>query len=551
MGLNLKNGLELGKKMISGSEQIVKESKNKYHLILEEIDELISILNEKFEYEYINEKIHKKLLGYKKLNLLSKPFLEFIHPNDVKKVFKLLRRASKVFKEAQEIRIKNLFGKYLWVELKAKKFEENHNQIKILVILKEVTKHKDLENKLKKAEKQIKQLSKSFPEIRFWNIFNPKEYQEAIHSSNDMLYNVIENIPHYIFWKDINLRYLGCNNNYARFIGVKYPEDIIKKTDNDLLISKEIVQELHEHELRVITSDIAEFHFEQRWEQENGSELWLDINRIPLHDSRNNVLGILVTYDDITYRKIAEQKIRESEKRFRNLNKIKSELLTRASHELNTPLMTIKGFTELLLLKYKYSFDIQELFLVNRIKKGCNRLETLIKDVLKTAELKSGSIEMNMTKGDLSSIIKSCVKELKTFADSRNHTIKLVLDDNILSNFDIEYIQQVLNYLITNAIKYTPSNGIITIQSQIKNNFIIISIKDTGIGFTHNELKQLFKRFGKIERYGQGFDVISEGFGLGLYITKKIIELHNGEIWVNSEGRNKGSTFYFTLPITS
>ncbi|MBA7600856.1 Adaptive-response sensory-kinase SasA [subsurface metagenome] len=100
-----------------------------------------------------------------------------------------------------------------------------------------------------------------------------------------------------------------------------------------------------------------------------------------------------------------------------------------------------------------------------------------------------------------------------------------------------------------NAIKYTPIGGTITIDSHQKNNHYIISIKDTGIGLTKKEIAQLFTQFGKIERYGQGWDVGIEGTGLGLYISKELIDLHNGKIWVESEGRNKGSTFFFSLPI--
>ena len=74
-------------------------------------------------------------------------------------------------------------------------------------------------------------------------------------------------------------------------------------------------------------------------------------------------------------------------------------------------------------------------------------------------------------------------------------------------------------------------------------------MEDNGIGFTEDEKEQIFKQFGKIERYGQGWDLGIEGSGLGLYISKKIVELHGGKIWVESEGRNKGSTFYFSLPI--
>jgi signal transduction histidine kinase len=85
---------------------------------------------------------------------------------------------------------------------------------------------------------------------------------------------------------------------------------------------------------------------------------------------------------------------------------------------------------------------------------------------------------------------------------------------------------------------------------EITDNNANISMKDTGIGLTDEEKSKIFTQFGKIERYGQGFDVISEGSGLGLFISKKIIELHEGSIWVKSDGRNKGSTFCVSLPLT-
>lgn len=102
--------------------------------------------------------------------------------------------------------------------------------------------------------------------------------------------------------------------------------------------------------------------------------------------------------------------------------------------------------------------------------------------------------------------------------------------------------------ILINAINYTPLGGEIKIFSEVKSNFFIISIEDNGIGFSAEEKNQLFKQFGKIERYGQEWDVRIEGTGLGLYIAKKIIELHGGNIWMKSEGRNRGSKFYFSLP---
>ncbi len=103
--------------------------------------------------------------------------------------------------------------------------------------------------------------------------------------------------------------------------------------------------------------------------------------------------------------------------------------------------------------------------------------------------------------------------------------------------------------ILINAINYTSLGGEIKIFSEVKSNFFIISIEDNGIGFSAEEKNQLFKQFGKIERYGQGWDVGIEGTGLGLYIAKKIIELHGGNIWMESAGRNRGSKFSFSIPI--
>jgi len=540
--MNSMNYLEIDKEDSNLLEEKLKKFEKKYHFISDNLSVLITMLNDKFEFEYFNENVHKKLLGYRYSNLINKSFLNIVHPDDLKKLVKFLKKCTKHFGECQEIRLKHKKGNFVWVEIEAKKFTDENNQKMFLVFLKDINKYKNLEKELREKEKKIKDLSNSIPEIRFWNLFNPKKCQEAIHSSNDMLHNIIESVPQYIFWKDLNLVYLGCNSNYAKFIGFIDPMDIINKKDKDVLTNKEKVSKLHEQELKVINSNIAEYHHEDIWEFHNGKKIWLDINRIPLHDSKGNVIGTLVSYEDITFRKKTEEELIK-------LNNLKSDLLTRASHELKTPLMSIKGFTDLLLLKYEPILHDDELFLVKEIKKGCSRLERLVKDVLKTADLETGLIELKKSKNDLSTVIKDCVADLNKFADSRNHTIKLNLHDRMITYFDKEQIQDLIGNILTNAIKYTPPTGKIEIKSEKQNNFFIISIKDNGIGLTEEEKDILFTRFGKIERFGHGFDVITEGSGLGLYTAKTIIKLHGGEMWVKSDGRKKGSTFCFSLPL--
>ena len=247
---------------------------------------------------------------------------------------------------------------------------------------------------------------------------------------------------------------------------------------------------------------------------------------------------------DITEKKKAEQELVK-------LNSLKSELLRRTSHELKTPLVSIKGFSDLLLTVHKEKLDDYVLATIHEIRLGCERLESLIQDILKTSELEAESVELKKSEEDLSFLIKLCVKELQGLIRLRNHEINLDIHDKLITSFEPDQIHLVISNLLNNAIKYTPPNGKIEVKSAITDNSILISIHDNGIGITNEEKKRLFSQFGKIERYGQGLDIISDGSGLGLFITKRIVELHGGKIRVKSGGRNKGSIFYFTLPLTT
>ena len=138
---------------------------------------------------------------------------------------------------------------------------------------------------------------------------------------------------------------------------------------------------------------------------------------------------------------------------------------------------------------------------------------------------------------------------MKGLTTLRNQSILFDSTKNVEAMIDKERIYEVISNLLLNAVKYTPPGGIISIQIHTDDNEYSVSVTDNGIGFTEEEKTQVFKQFGKIERYGQGWDVAIEGTGLGLYITKKLVELHGGRIWFTSEGRNKGTTFKFSIPM--
>ncbi len=308
--------------------------------------------------------------------------------------------------------------------------------------------------------------------------------------------------------------------------------NVIQKEDLSLFLTnlrrrqREFDNEIHHHSCRVITK--------------SRKIKWVEIySRTIMYQNKEAILTSII---DITEKKEAESELIR-------LNNLKSELLRRVSHELKTPLISVKGNAELLLNLHYDKYDSDTISIIEEIIEGCGRLEDLIKDLLESAQLESGHIQLKTSKEDLAFLIRFCVKELGALIDNRNHTINLEIHDKLITWFEKEKMYDVITNLLSNAIKYTPQNGNIKIQSEIKENFYVISVKDNGIGFTRAEKKRIFKKFGKIEHYGQGWDLGIEGTGLGLYISKKIIKLHGGEIWVESEGKNKGSTFYFSLPI--
>ena len=312
---------------------------------------------------------------------------------------------------------------------------------------------------------------------------------------------------------------------------------------------EDLIKIIHEEDLPLINSKVNKVRsdnfdtseqFECKIITKLGKIKWIEIIAKPIIYLRKK--AVFATFIDITAKKKLEEELKE-------ISRLKSELISRTSHELKTPLVSIKGYADLLLTQHYEELDFYTVSVLHEIKQGCYRLESLIKDLLETSELETGEVILNKLEDDLAFLIRFCVKDLRGLIEMRNHKLLLNIQDNLIATFEKERIYEVIMNLLSNAIKYTPPNGKISIKSKRKENNIIISVEDNGIGLANEEKEKLFKKFGKIERYGKGMDVVSEGSGLGLYISKKIIELHGGDIWVESKGRDKGSTFYFSLPI--
>lgn len=241
---------------------------------------------------------------------------------------------------------------------------------------------------------------------------------------------------------------------------------------------------------------------------------------------------------------LKEVRMREEVER---LNKAKSEFLSIVSHQLRTPLTAVKGYISMIRegsygrLTEKQKKPLENVFASNE------RLIKLVNDILNLSRLEAGRIEINLMPTSLEEIIKGIVTELRINADKKKLALKIVKPKENLPDImiDGEKMRQVILNIIDNAIKYTKTGGI-TISFEKTKSFIVVEITDTGMGMTEKEIRNLFQMF---SRASAGNQMHTEGAGIGLYIAKEFIEMHNGKIWVVSEGKEKGTSFFISLPM--
>ena len=493
------------------TENLLKESEEKFRTLFEIVPASIVVMDLKGNIVLYNQKFCD-LHSVKNPELLEgKNIRDFFTENDLPKLKESINKSLKgTSREINHYTMLKEDGSEFLAEAISVGIKDKNGKITGLIgVAQDITERMRAEQNLKESEEKFRMIA----EHSFMGILITVD--DKIEYVNNALLHIFE----YTSEEIVN----WTTNNIIQMI---YPDDL------------HFLRE-YRKKLRKGDPDVKPY-YSYRIFTKSGKLKWVD-----QFSTAIKYMGRpaeLVTIMDITEKKEAEQELVK-------LNSLKSELMRRTSHELKTPLVSIKGYSDLLLNVHKDKLDDYVLASVVEIKQGCERLESLIQDILNTSELESGVVKLNKIVEDLSFFIKLSVRELRGLAKLRNHTINLTLPDKLITSFEPEQMHQVISNLINNAIKYTPPEGTIEIESEVEDKMIIISIKDSGIGLTEEEKERLFTQFGKIERYGQGLDIISDGSGLGLYISKKIVELHGGKIWVESEGRNKGSTFFFTLPI--
>jgi PAS domain S-box-containing protein len=417
----------------------------------------------------------------------------------------------------------------------------------------EIRERQQIEEQLRQSQDLLQHLNEELER-------RVEERTRKLEESQQLLQIVMDTIPQYIFWKDDNSVYLGCNSQFAQLAGLETPERICGKTDYDLPWDTQDADAWRASDRLVMDLDFPELMTLEPQIQADGEEVWLESHKVPLYNLNGDTIGILGTFQDITKHKQAEESLKKLNLELQQAiakadaaNRAKSDFLANMSHELRTPLNGILGYAQLLLRNPNAS--PKEIKIFQTIQQCGSHLLTLINDILDLSKIEAGKLELLSNDFHIASFLREIVEICRISAEKKHIAFNFDLPPTIpkIIRGDEKRLRQVLINLLGNAIKFT-DRGKVSFQVRIlppapnQNGSEILlrfDVIDTGVGIEPEQLQKIFQAFEQAgDRQRQ-----AEGTGLGLAIARQLLQLMGSKLYVTSE-LGLGSTFWFELALT-
>lgn len=361
-----------------------------------------------------------------------------------------------------------------------------------------------------------------------------------------VLKNIIETIPYFVFWKDLNCNYLGCNEAFAHAAGLSTPDEIVGKNDVELPWKKEETEWFQTWDRRIMESGVAELNIEEPQLQADGRRRFISTSKVPLRDSGGGIVGVLGIFNDITERKILEEDLRLAKEAAEVSALAKTDFLSAMSHELRTPLTLILSPVEWLLREKRDELSASVAETLMCVQRNATRLMTLTDDILEFSRHEAGHLKLKTQPLDVNKHVKQLVLDFEPTATARGIVLRLDEVDVLgCAMLDVAKFDKILTNLIGNALKFTPSSGgEVTVSVRSCDGTMVIAVADNGIGIDVADHDRIFRRFEQIDggstrRYG--------GTGLGLSLVKVFADLMNGSVSVES-ALGQGATFTLRIP---
>ena len=509
-------------------EKLLKESEERYRLIIENINDLIIIIDEHFKIEYVNEEMIYILLAYQNSELVGRNCLDFIHIEERERIVKLLQENFENSDSKTELRFKHKHEEWVWFECKSKHYLDKSGQPKWLLSSRDISDRKIVEERYK---------------------------------------NLFENSPNAILLIDFNGMIVDSNSTIQRIFGSPKEYFIGKKIEELREVFSLEIGHYFKFIFQASFKNIFPDPIELEIEKPEKEKIWIKIQASIIKQGSKTLIQFI--FEDITQKKkstLLESKFKneleiEVAVRTKELNdaleqqklyldqivkssRFKTEFMATMSHELRTPLNAIIGFTDLLLEgTYGHLNEEQEEFLLD-IKTSADHQLDMINNILDISKIESGQVSLNIQKFSLNSLVNQILSSLKPQYSNKDLEIIIKnLDNEVFIYADPIKFREILLNLINNAIKFT-SQGKISLTFKQNTYDWIFKVRDTGIGIDRKDFPLIFKEFKRVD---STYVRSVPGTGLGLSLTKRLVELHEGEINFFSI-LGSGTTFTFNIP---
>jgi two-component system phosphate regulon sensor histidine kinase PhoR len=349
----------------------------------------------------------------------------------------------------------------------------------------------------------------------------------------ERLRSMLDNLPVGVYRATSDGRILEANRTFAELLGYDNVDEIKSVNLDDVYVRK--ADRINHLEKLRDAPVFAEFELKRK----DGRTIWVrDYPKATLANSGyvDYMDGVLVQTQGI------EAIVRDLTER-RRLEIMKDHFISAATHELRTPLVSIKGYADFILAENPDSLIGNIRPYVEVMKRNADRLLELTNDLLDVQRMESGRVQLKLQQVDIRSLVRECVQEVQPLLNQKSHHLHMMIPSGALNiRGDPLRLSQVLWNIMNNAIKFTPDGGDVTVSIEETPARIRICVQDTGIGIDKKDLDRVFEPFATIEK-----PTYFKGTGLGLSLTKRLVEAHGGIITVTSPGKFQGTTVTLEL----
>jgi two-component system, chemotaxis family, CheB/CheR fusion protein len=407
------------------------------------------------------------------------------------------------------------------------------------------TAHNDSDGAKAVAERERRELTRATVE----ELENTREELQAVNEELQSiadenqhrmtkLYQLSDDLKHLLESTGLATLLLDRTLNITRFTPLAAqvfhikPEDIGRPLSD---LSHELCDAQLIQELRKVADELTELEREV----ENREGQWFLLRAQPYRSALRGVEGVVLVLLDITGRKRAEIMLRDADRH-------KNEFLAILAHELRNPLASIRAGVEVL---RSPSLDLREVHQIAAVmRRQTQQLVRLVDDLLEVGRISTGKLELRIDPTHIADVIRDAVMATRPLIDSAHHRFAtFISEEDLLVDGDAARLTQVVANLLTNAVRYTPPHGEISLTAERSGEEVLIRVKDNGRGISAQAIPHLFEMFYQ-ERGGEGDQ--RAGLGIGLTLAKKLVEMHAGSIEASSAGPNRGSTFTMHLPLS-